>query len=275
MTPAYDQIFDARHFRAQLVFAGRRCTHDNLLGDYKTGALHFVRQGRAEVLLAGAAPQRIDEPSLVFFPHACPHRVRAVDEAGFDLVCAFTSFGEGFSRAVALSFPEVVVLPLSRLAAIGHILEALFAEAQSEAPGSKQLADRLCEVVLAYVARHAVEAGQFKAGLLAATADPRIAAALHTIHTRYQEGLDVDRLARDAGMSRSRFVERFKAVVGESPHVYLVQHRIGIAQQMLARRVPVKTVAGRVGYATASAFVRKFKEVVGVPPAAWGQAAHG
>lgn len=270
----FDQFLDGRQFRAELVFAGTRCSHGATLGDYRTGALHFVRDGCAEMLMHGAPPRRIDEPSLVFFPRACPHRLRAVDERGFDLVCAFASFGEGFSRAVALSFPEVIVLPLAGLHAIRHTLEALFAEAASDASGSKQLADRLCELVLAYVARYAVDAGQCKAGLLAAAADARIAAALRTIHTRFEEELDVDLLAREAGMSRSRFIERFKAVVGEAPHAYLVRHRIGMAQQMLARRMPVKTVAGRVGYATASAFVRKFKEVVGVSPAAWGQAAH-
>ena len=271
MVPAYDALFDTRHFHAELVFAGTRCAQDNLLRNYRTGALHFIRNGKAEVMAPGGAVQRICEPSLVFFPRACAHWVRALDDRGFDLVCAFTSFGEGFSRAVALSFPEVIVLPLNRLHAIRHTLEALFAEACSTAPGSKQLADRLCEVVLAYVARHAVEAGEFRPGLLAAAADPRIAAAVRTIHSRFHEDLDVDLLAREAGMSRSRFIERFKAVVGDSPHHYLVKHRIGVAQKMLAERLPVKTVAGRVGYATASAFVRKFKEIVGVSPAAWAR----
>jgi AraC family transcriptional regulator, alkane utilization regulator len=271
MSAIYDDIFDSRSFRAELVFAGTRCTQDNLLRNYRTGALHFVRSGAAEVLVAGQPARRIDEPSLVFFPHAGPHWVRAIDEEGFELVCAFTSFGEGFSRAVASSMPEVVVLPLASLHAIRHTLEALFAEACSAAAGSKQLADRLCEVVLAYVARHALEAGQVRPGVLAATADARIAAAVRTIHARFDRDLDVDTLAREAGMSRSRFNERFKAVVGESPHGYLVRHRIGVAQDLLAKKLPVKAVAGRVGYATPSAFVRKFKELVGVSPAAWAR----
>ena len=271
MDATYDALFDSRSFQAKLVFAGTRCGQDNLLRNYRTGALHFIRQGKAEVLLPGGVTRRIDEPSLVFFPHAGRHWVRALDDHGFDLVCAVTTFGEGFSRAVALSFPEVLVLPLSQLHAIRHTLEALFAEAASSPPGSQQLADRLCELVLAYVARHAVQAGEVRAGLLAAANDSRIAAAVRTIHSRFHEDLDVDMLAREAGMSRSRFIERFKAVVGDSPHHYLVKHRIGMAQQLLAKRIPVKTVAGRVGYATASAFVRKFKEVVGVSPAAWAR----
>ena len=197
--------------------------------------------------------------------------MRAVDDEGFDLVCAFTSYGEGFARALTLSLPEVLVLQLARLATIRPVLDAFFAEAMSAAPGSKQLADRLCEVVLGYVARHALEAGQCAGGVLAGARDPQIARALKAIHSRYASGLDVDALAREAGMSRTRFVERFRGVVGTSPHQYLTRHRIGVAQQLLARRVPVKAVAERVGYATAAAFVRRFKDVVGASPAAWAR----
>jgi AraC-like DNA-binding protein len=270
MDSPLDLIF-GEAFRAEVVFAGTRCTQDNLLRDYRTGALHFVRAGRAEVLAPSAAPLRIEQPSLVFFPHAGAHWVRALDDDGIDMVCAFTNFGEGFSRAAAMCFPERLVLPLAGLNAIRHTLEALFAEACSDAPGSKQLADRLCEVVLACVARHALQSGLLQGGVLAAAGDARIGAAVAAIHSRYRQALDVEVLAREAGMSRTRFVERFKSVVGSSPHGYLVRHRIGVAQQLLARRVPVKVVAERVGYGTASAFVRSFKSVVGVTPTAWAE----
>ena len=265
----YDLIFDSGQLTARVVFVGTRCARDNLLRNYRTGSLHFVRAGRAEVVIANAAPLLVEQPSLVFFPLGCPHWVRAVDDDGFDLVCAFTTYGEGFSRAISLSLPEVLVVPLSRLEGIGHLLDAFFAEAASHAPGSRALADRLCEVVLGYVARYAIETCGCATGALAAAGDPQIVAALRAIHTRYQTALDIDALAGEAGMSRSRFVERFRAVVGTTPHDYLTHHRIGVAQQLLLRRVPVKAVAGRVGYATAASFVRRFKEVVGVPPATW------
>lgn len=267
----YDLIFDGDALRAELRFAGTRCAQDNLLRDYRTGSMHFVRAGRAELLMQGGRTIAIDEPTLVFFARGCPHWVRAVDDAGFDLVCAFTSFGEAFERAVALALPEVLVLPLATLQPIASLLDVLFTEAASQAPGSRQMADRLCEVVLAYVTRHALQAGQCERGALAGARDPKIALALQAIHERYAAALDLDRLASAAGMSRTRFVERFRAVVGTSPHQYLTRYRIGVAQQLLARRVPVKAVAGSVGYATAAAFVRRFKEVVGVPPAAWAE----
>jgi AraC-like DNA-binding protein len=271
MSAYFDLIFDHSALRAEIIFVGTRCAQDDRLRDYPTGVLHFVRGGCAEVLGGRAAPLRIDQPSLVFFPHACAHWVRAVDDTGFDLVCALTHFDETFSRALSLSLPDVVVLPLTGLDAVRPILEAFFAEAGSAAPGSKQMAERLCEVVLGYVVRHGVQAGQFQPGLLAAASDRRITAALQVIHSRLDHELDLESLARSAGMSRSRFVERFKALVGASPHSYLVSYRIGVAQRLLAQRLPVKTVAQRVGYATASAFVRKFKEVVGASPAAWAK----
>jgi AraC-like DNA-binding protein len=269
--PTYDLIFESNTLKAEVVFVGTRCARDNLVRNYRTGSLHFIRSGRAEVVMAAGESICVDQPSLVFFPQGCPHWVRAVDDAGFDLVCAFTSYAESFSQAISLSLPEVVVLPLTRLQPIGHLLEAFFAEASSQAPGSKQLADRLCEVVLGYVARHALESGECLKGALAGAGDPAIAQALRAIHTRYQTALDVDELAREAGLSRTRFVERFRERVGTSPHQYLTSYRIGVAQQLLVRKVPVKTVAGRVGYATAAAFVRRFKDVVGLSPAAWAK----
>lgn len=272
MDTRFDLIFQPEALRAEVVFVGTRCLRDNLLRDYRTGSMHFVRAGRAEVLLEGGESIVIAEPSLVFFPKGCPHHVRALDDDGFDLVCAFTSYGEGFRSMATLAFPEVLVLPLAGMHPVEHLLSAFFAEAASDAPGAKQLADRLCELVLGYVARQVLHDGHSRGGTLAGAADARIAAALAEIHTGYQRALDLNALARCAGMSRTRFVERFRAVVGTSPNDYLVSYRMGVAQQLLARRMPVKAVAGRVGYGTTSAFVRRFKRVVGVPPGSWSAA---
>lgn len=49
----------------------------------------------------------------------------------------------------------------------------------------------------------------------------------------------------------------------------MLNYRITMAKRFLETGLPVKVVAARVGYRTASAFVHKFKEVVGVIPGAW------
>jgi AraC family transcriptional regulator, alkane utilization regulator len=272
MSTPYELIFDNAVFSAHVVFVGARCGQENLLREYESGMLHFVKSSAAQVWLEGREPVAINEPSLVFFPRASRHNVTGVEGAGVDLVCAIANFSESFQATVALAFPEMVVLPLTELAPVRHAVEAFFAEAASTAPGNKQLADQLCGIVLAYVARHvAMDQEERKAGLLAAASDQRIAGAVKAIHTSFHAGVDLATLAKAAGMSRSRFVEHFKRLVGTSPHNYLVNYRIGVAQQLLARRLPVKTVAERVGYETTAAFCAKFKAIVGVSPGAWAK----
>ncbi|MEP6790629.1 MAG: AraC family transcriptional regulator [Ramlibacter sp.] len=275
MSDPYDLFLDPTAFNAEVIFVGTRCGRENLLHQYTTGTIHFVRSGHALVHLPDAQAMQIDEPSLVFFPRPHTHTVQAAGDAGIELVCAIATFGDAFQRAIALSFPDVVVVPLSRLEAIRHTLEAFFSEASSRAPGSRQMADKLCGILLAYLARHLFEQDRQQrpgaAGLFAAACDKRIASAVAAIHSRFEDVLDLETLARGVGMSRTRFVELFSRLVGTSPHNYLVNYRIGMAQQMLATRLPVKTVAARVGYGTTSAFVRKFKQVVGVSPGAWAK----
>ncbi|MDB5872025.1 MAG: AraC family transcriptional regulator [Ramlibacter sp.] len=272
MSTPYDLIFDNAVFSAQVIFVGTRCGRENLLRNYASGTLHFVKSSRALVHLEGAEPVAIEQPSLVFFPRTSRHNVTGVNDDGVDLVCAIANFSEAFQQNVATSLPDMMVLPLQELAPIRHAVEAFFAEAACTAPGSRQLADQLCGIVLAYVVRHILlDERHRQAGLVAAASDQRIAGAVKAIHTSFHDGLDLATLAKVAGMSRSRFVEHFKRLVGTSPHNYLVNYRIGVAQQLLARRLPVKTVAARVGYETTASFCAKFKEVVGVSPGAWAK----
>lgn len=274
MTTPSAPSYDTAHLTAKVIYAGTRCEREYLLRDYPSGTLHFIRTGTAEVHLAGKPPVEIARPSLVFFPRSSQHAVRPATDAGVDMVCAVTTFDDGLRQSLALCFPEVVVVPLNDLAAIRHVVEAFFAEATAGSAGSSDMADRLCALIMAYLVRYLGEQQrqeQQHPSLLAATSDSRIATAIEAIHTLFQSGLDLDTLARTSGMSRSRFVERFKLLVGTSPHNYLVNYRIGVAQQLLARHMPVKTVAERVGYGTTASFVRKFKEVVGVPPGAWSR----
>lgn len=68
-------------------------------------------------------------------------------------------------------------------------------------------------------------------------------------------------------MSRSRFAERFRELVGSGPMAYIVDWRLQRALNLLAEsNVPIKTVANRVGYRSAAAFTRAFSERFGCSP---------
>ena len=110
--------------------------------------------------------------------------------------------------------------------------------------------------------------------MLAAAADPRLAPALEAILTRPADELGVDRLAELSGMSRSAFSHHFTSVMGVAPHEFLIERRLSAAARLLLETdLPVKTVAGRVGFKSRSHFSHAFKGRYGDNPASYRKAA--
>ena len=104
-------------------------------------------------------------------------------------------------------------------------------------------------------------------GFLGALKDERVARALAALHRRPGAGWRVHTLAREAGMSRTLFAERFAALLGRTPMQYLAAWRMHLADEMLtAGRASVAQVAERFGYQTETAFRRAFKRVRGIGP---------
>jgi AraC-like DNA-binding protein len=149
---------------------------------------------------------------------------------------------------------------------VALIVEHLQREAREKRPGRALVLARLIEVMLVEALRSApAELGA--AGLLAGLADARLAAALHGIHTRTAEPWTLATLAREAGMSRSSFAERFMRVVGMTPVNYLLQWRLAVAKDLLAGGgMSVGEAALAVGYESASGFSTAFRRETGSPP---------
>lgn len=83
---------------------------------------------------------------------------------------------------------------------------------------------------------------------------------------------EVESLARTAGMSRSGFAARFKAVVGQSPLDYLTQWRMYCASRLQQGDLALSEVAHRVGYESAAAFNRVFRRETAMTPRAFRKA---
>jgi AraC-like DNA-binding protein len=165
--------------------------------------------------------------------------------------------------------PACLYQPLADMPALAHTLELLFAEAAATAQGRDVILDRLCDVLMIQVLRHEFETGTLSIGLLAGLADRQLAPALGAIHARPHEPWQLESLAREACMSRARFTEHFRNVVGVPPGEYLTRWRIGVAQDLLRRGMPVKVVSSQAGYTSAPAFTRAFTALVGASPRQW------
>jgi len=95
----------------------------------------------------------------------------------------------------------------------------------------------------------------------------RIAKALRRIHADYRGDLDVDTLAREAGMSLAVFHAHFKAVTSTSPMQYVKTTRLHHARLLITHDgLNVSAAATRVGYESASQFSREFKRLFGLSP---------
>lgn len=77
-------------------------------------------------------------------------------------------------------------------------------------------------------------------------------------------------LARAAGMSRTRFVDAFKAVTGESPGRLISRLRLtAMAHRLASEPLSIGAAADEAGYSSAAAFVRAFQRAFGETPARW------
>jgi AraC-like DNA-binding protein len=88
--------------------------------------------------------------------------------------------------------------------------------------------------------------------------------------SRYFEPLEVDDLARAAGLSRAHFSREFRRAFGESPHAYLLTRRLERAAALL--RSTDRQVAGicfAVGLRSVGSFTTSFTRTYGQSPTAY------
>nr|WP_233561146.1 AraC family transcriptional regulator [Sorangium cellulosum] len=90
------------------------------------------------------------------------------------------------------------------------------------------------------------------------------------------EPLDLERAAREAGLSAFHFLRLFARVLGVTPHQYLVRARLRRAARLLADgALSITDIALDVGFGDLSNFVRTFHRAAGVSPRGFRQAARG
>jgi AraC-like DNA-binding protein len=87
---------------------------------------------------------------------------------------------------------------------------------------------------------------------------------------RYFEHLDVDDLARAAGLSRAHFSREFKRAFGESPHGYLLTRRLERAAALLRNTDhSVAEICFSVGLQSVGSFTTSFTRTFGKSPTAY------
>lgn len=265
LTPLLQRL----ELRSRVFYAGRLCSLITFDAAHGVGHLHLLKAGRLQVMTPDGRRLSFDEPSLIFFPRAGSHTLLPDEDVGADLVCASVAFGASLANPVVQGLPPLLTLPLHEAPAIAGVLDALFSEAFAAGKGREAALDRLSEVVLIFLLRHAVERGTLQTGVLAGLADARLAKALEAMHAEPAQPWTLQGLAALAGMSRARFAAHFADVVGQTAIDYLAGWRLSVAQGLLAQGRQVKSIADEVGYGSPNALARAFTQRLGVSPTDW------
>ncbi|MBX9797627.1 AraC family transcriptional regulator [Sphingomonas sp.] len=260
----------------------------------RTARFHLALQGSCWVQLGSGASARLSPGDLVLVPHGAAHRLLSAEgapaamlatppvvsplragqgpaESACRLVCGHFTVAAGADHPLLRALPELIHITApdrARQPMLDEIVGLITRRLAAGDAGATTSISRLSEVLFIEMMHASVAQAPAIARIMAAVHDPQIGRALSLIHDDVASAWTVARLASAAAMSRSRFAERFRALVGLAPMHYVAEWRLQTALSLLnGGAVPVKVVAARVGFKSAAAFTRAFSARYGVPPA--------
>jgi AraC-like DNA-binding protein len=159
--------------------------------------------------------------------------------------------------------------PLSELMVIGEL-------AQASACGKSDVG--LDEVGQLFASRFVeLVSGRSAKAVPATSRDRRRAVETALwIDAHSETEIDLERAAKQAGISPFHFLRLFSGVLGVTPHQYLVRSRLRHAARLLTdQERAITDIAYDVGFGDLSNFVRTFHRAAGVSPLKFRQASRG
>jgi AraC-like DNA-binding protein len=95
--------------------------------------------------------------------------------------------------------------------------------------------------------------------------------ARHYIDECFAEGITLNQLAQQVGLSPYYLLRVFHNEVGMPPYAYLESVRIRNAQRLIETGKPLAEVAVEVGFSSQSHMTRHFKKIIGTTPGQYAQ----
>jgi AraC family transcriptional regulator, activator of mtrCDE len=263
---------------------------------------HYVMKGHCWIRVEGSTPIELAAGDFVLVPSGASHVLAdqphneappletvlkcsgyrgealfALGEgdprAATQLVCGHVTFGEGADHAIFRALPALIKISAeqrSKRAWLDEVLALLVKQVFNNEPGALVAVTRLSEILFIEAIRFAGDETSELKRLLDGFADARIGRAIAAIHKKPAYPWTVEGLAHEVGMSRTRFADRFRALIGFGPVTYLIEWRLQRAAAALrTSQRSIAEIAYASGYANQAAFTRTFKEKFGKSPKAF------
>lgn len=172
----------------------------------------------------------------------------------------------GPDNPLVAALPRQIEVDISEDAEMQGLTVLLISENQQQRCGSRSVINRLGEILLVRLLRMQLAAGTTDVGLLGGLADARLSPAIVAMHEQPGRHWRIEQLAEVAGLSTSRFSNRFTRTVGQTPMTYLRHWRMVLARQDIEQGDRIQSVAHRYGYTSSEAMSRAFKRHFGLSP---------
>jgi len=253
------------------------------IDEHNLGAtcFHIVTQGRCRLVVADEAPMELHCGDLVIFPREITHHMQPIDRLsgeqqhlaylqaasldGTGLLCGEVRFQHKGSQFLLDALPAFFIIRSSNDNRwLNAVLDMIVRENGTEQPASKIIINRLSELLFTYALRQYLADNPEQSGMLAVYSDANLVKAISCIHSKPENNWTLERLAKEAGLSRTVFAETFKNVSGWTPGQYLIWWRMQLAWTLLKNGATVSQVAEQVGYQSDSAFSRAFSKMFSV-----------
>lgn len=232
-------------------------------------SLSYVRKGSFGYRVRGKSFELVAGSIMVGYPgdeYMCRHDHAYGDEClSFHLAPALV---ETFGNRSDI-WRTGCVPPLPELMVLGEL-------AQAAAEGRSDVG--LDEVGILFAARFAevVSGRQRKPPETRARDRRRAVESALWLDAHSHEPVALENAAREVGLSPFHFLRLFAAVLGVTPHQYVVRSRLRRAACLLAADArSITDVAYDVGFGDLSNFVRTFHRAAGISPRSFRQAAKG
>ncbi len=263
-------------------------------------AYHVVLEGRMLAVVDGELPIELRAGQTILFPRNDIHTmasgagmtpvsardlVQQSPDGGLlkirhggghepsSIICGFLGTQDSFNPLL-VTMPRILRIDISKAASRDWVETSVRFAAAELIRGrlaSSEVMSRLSEVLLVEAVREYIATlGDCDRGWLKGLSDPNIGRALALIHSDVAASWSVDRLAREAGLARSTFMDRFAQLIGIPPIRYLTVWRLEMAKRHLrGSHMSIPQIAMAVGYESEEGFRRAFKREFEVWPAEW------
>ncbi|MET0493323.1 MAG: AraC family transcriptional regulator [Actinoplanes sp.] len=278
-------IASVRAGRAEASYVNRSGAWGMRYASFAGSGFHIVLRGSGWLIPASGEPRELRTGDVVLSPfggeHGLSHAPARLERlppailnydpireaSDIELLCGAYRLDRGPVPPYLRALPALIAISpeYDHHPQLRSLVDLLAVEVRDTGPGAGAARRALLDLFLTHLLRQWLEI--HRDARLPDTSDPAVGAALAAMHASPDKPWTNDQLGAVAGLSRTAFIRRFSASLGQTPSAYLTDWRLALATRLLHEtKAPLATIARQVGYSTGFAFGNAFRRQYGITP---------